>query len=205
MNCDERREASERWGKVQIPRPAGSAEQRQASLWRQAPRKARLLQTLAGQGQEALSFTWRAIDRSQDAGGQRPRPGRVNRRTPSVDRTNEGRREEVSVGSKGRLSMDYARNARTGNASIAGTRRLARSADKVAAPHDAARRATASRDRSARRVARTVQESLEVDLPSSRDRSHRGRRRNPGHIPGRDRQHDAGQRVRRCRRADRPC
>jgi len=148
---------------------------------------------------------WRAIDRSQDAGGQRPRPGRVNRRTPSVDRTNEGRREEVSVGSKGRLSMDYARNARTGNASIAGTRRLARSADKVAAPHDAARRATASRDRSARRVARTVQESPEVDLPSSRDRSHRGRRRNPGHIPGRDRQHDAGQRVRRCRRADRPC
>ena len=150
----------------QIPRPAGSAEQRQASLWRQAPRKARLLQTLAGQGQEALSFTWRAIDRSQDAGGQRPRPGRVNRRTPSVDRTNEGRREEVSVGSKGRLSMDYARNARTGNASIAGTRRLARSADKVAAPHDAARRATASRDRSTRRVTRTVQESREVDLPS---------------------------------------
>ena len=138
-------------------------------MWSQAPRQTRMLPPLAREGQKALSFTWRLVNRSKDAGRQSRGLGRVNRRTPSVDRTNEGRREEVSVGSKGRLSMDYARNARTGNASIAGTRRLARSADKVAAPHDAARRATASRDRSARRVARTVQESLEVDLPSSRD------------------------------------
>ena len=62
--------------------------------------------------------------------------------------------------------MDYARYARTGNPSIAGKRGFARSADKVEAPHDSARKATASRATSARRVTRTAQESSEVDLPS---------------------------------------
>src|SRR6516164_8978551 len=72
--------------------------------------------------------------------------------------------------------MDYARNARTGNPSIAGKRRLAPSADKVGAPHNAARKTTASRDRSARRVTRTVQESPEVDLPTLRHSSAARRR-----------------------------
>jgi hypothetical protein len=59
--------------------------------------------------------------------------------------------------------MDYARHARTGNPSIAGKHRLARTAEKVGAPHNAARKATASRVTSARRVAGTVHESPEVD------------------------------------------
>ena len=108
MNCDERREASD----SEAGRIRGT--ETGIAVAPQAPRKARLLQTLAGQGQEALSFTWRAIDRSQDAGGQRPRPGRVNRRTPSVDRTNEGRREEVPVGTKVRVRLEDAKNERAG-------------------------------------------------------------------------------------------
>ena len=135
-------------------------------MWSQAPRQTRMLPPLAREGQKALSFTWRLVNRSKDAGRQSRGLGRVNRRTPSVDRANEGRREEVPVGTKGWLSMDYARNARTENPSIAGKRRLAPSVDKVGAPRNAARNETASRDRSARRVTRTVQESREVDLPS---------------------------------------
>ena len=132
-------------------------------MWSQAPRQTRMLPPLAREGQKALSFTWRLVNRSKDAGRQSRGLGRVNRRTPSVDRANEGRREEVPVGTKGWLSTDYARNARTENPSIAGKRRLAPSVDKVGAPRNAARNETASRDRSARRVTRTVQEKPEVD------------------------------------------
>ena len=83
-------------------------------MWSQAPRQTRMLPPLAREGQKALSFTWRLVNRSKDAGRQSRGLGRVNRRTPSVDRADEGRREEIPLGAERGLCLEDAKNERAG-------------------------------------------------------------------------------------------